>query len=921
MAARPQQSFGPYHLIDRVSVGGMAEVFQARFEETGSVVAIKRILPNVAEDEEFIELFHDEATIASQLDHPNITKIYDVGQVDGSHYIALEFVDGKPLRTLIDRAHANGQTLPVETMVYVIREVSRGLAYAHDRKNVHGQPLNIVHRDVSPQNILISYDGRVKLIDFGIAKAAGKITRTQAGMIKGKVGYMSPEQVLGGNIDRRADIYALGICLWEALTAVRLYDGNNELAVMNKIRSETVLPPSRQNPRIPAGVDPIVLKALAKDPNQRYATATDFEADLRTFAGTLRPADASALAGLMRQMFPAEATRASQENNGMSEKGSDLDVFDGLAKKSNRPSAPTSGPSSGARAPALPPPSKKTLLGLPPPLPPGPAGARPSGPPGAPPSLRSGPPGPPPSLRSGAPPGPPPSRAPSIPGPPPSRAPGLPPPPRTPSGSPGPLPPKPPPAAAAAVDMDWDDEDEKTAIFDKQGEEPSQQLLKPGPAPAAGVPSQRLGGAAALLGPSGNTAPPGSLPSPGPQPLPSAPPGVGFPSGPQSMPGQHMPQSMPPSMQPMPAPMQYPAAAPSGGAGRMVLLAAAAILAIGLIAAMVVFFIPRNGTVIVTVAGPGNKSVDTVQVFVDGTKRCDTSPCKVTELKTGTHMIKVSAAGYQATADQAVKVQTGEDAVLNVTLSRASEGTGIRVSADTIGAVRLAVDGNEVGALPQELKDLTPGEHVLKITGERYETWEKRITVEEGKVQTIEPKLKVVKGLATIKAGNGALGARVLLVSGNERRPVPKLPIKIDITTDKPWSIIATRAGFEDFKQDITFQDGKAEESFVVEMYEKGKKPPPKPPTGHVNTGGGEKPPAGGEKPVAASGTGTLNINSIPVSNVILDGRPLGTTPKVGLSVPAGPHTVVFVHPEHGRKTRGVTVPAGGSITAAVRFP
>lgn len=474
--------------------------------------------------------------------------------------------------------------------------------------------------------------------------------------------------------------------------------------------------------------------------------------------------------------------------------------------------------------------------------------------------------------------------------------------------------------------MDWDDEDEKTAIFDKQGEEPSQQLLKPGPAPAAGAPSQRLGGAAALLGPSGSH-PPGSLPGPGqgPAPLPSAPPGVGFPSGPpQSMPGQHMPQSMPPSMQPpMVAPMQYSAPAPSGGAGRMVLLAAVAILAIGLVAAMIVFFLPQKGTVIVTVAGPGNKSVDTVQVFVDGTKRCDTSPCKVMDLKSGTHMVKVSAAGYQATADQAVKVQTGEDAVLNVTLSRASEGTGIRVSADTIGPVKLFVDGNEVGALPQELKDLTPTEHVLKITGDRYETWEKRITVEEGKVQTIEPKLKVVKGLATIKAGNGALGARVLLVSGNERRPVPKLPIKIDITTDKPWSIVATRTGFEDFKQDITFQDGKAEETFVVEMYEKGKKPPPKPPTGgQVATGGGEKPTTGGgEKPTAAAGTGTLNINSIPVSNVILDGRPLGTTPKVGLSVPAGPHTVVFVHPEHGRKTRGVTVPAGGSITAAVRFP
>lgn len=227
---------------------------------------------------------------------------------------------------------------------------------------------------------------------------------------------------------------------------------------------------------------------------------------------------------------------------------------------------------------------------------------------------------------------------------------------------------------------------------------------------------------------------------------------------------------------------------------------------------------------------------------------------------------------------------------------------------------------------------MTPGEHVIKIAGDRYEAWEKRIAVEEGQVQSIEPKLKVVKGLATIKAGTGAENARVLLVSGNERRPIPKLPIKIDITTDKPWSIVATKAGFEDFRKDISFQDGKAEETFTIDLFEKGKAPKPEGPVatgGQTPVGGGTekpevgKPPVGGgvTPPVAAAGTGTLNINSIPVSNVILDGRPMGSTPKVGLSVPAGNHTVVFVHAEHGRKSRVVNVPAGGSATAAVRFP
>ncbi len=761
----------------------------------------------------------------------------------------------------------------------------------------------------------------MKIIDFGIAKAAGKITRTQAGMIKGKAGYMSPEQIQGQGVDRRADIFALGICLWEALTSQRLFDGPNELVVMEKIRSGQVTPPSRLNPRVPSDLDRAVLKALAKDPIERYATASEFEADLRSCAARLAaPGNAARVAALMSQMFPEEAARsraAGQESNRMSEKGgSDLDVFNGLAKKS----APA-GPTSDRRAP---PPVKKTLLGLQAPPPPM---SRPV--PSRPPSL----PTPPPSRRSGPGPGPLPSRP--LP-PPPSM-------PRSPSGRPGPVPPKPPPAAAAPVDMDWDDEDEKTAIFDKHGpEDAASALLRSGPPqPAAGAPAsgQRLGaGTAALLSGSGGAAPPSAGNPPWSGPRPSGGPGMQPPG--MQPPGMHpgmqqqQQQSMQPqqqSMQPMPqqapAPaMPYPAAQPSGGSGKTILLALAALLAVGLIAALVVFMLPRQGSLVVTVAGPGNKPVDAVQVFVDGNKKCDTSPCRVTEIKSGTHMVKVTAAGYQPTADQAVKVASGEDAVINVTLVRASEGTGIRVTAETSGAVKLFVDGKEIGPLPQELKDMTPGEHVIKVAGDRYEPWEKRVNVEADQLQTLEPKLKVVKGLATIKLGSDAAGARVLLVSGGERRPIPKLPIKVDITTDKPWSIVATKSGYDDFKKDIVFEDGKAEETFVIDMNEKGK---PKPPdTGKV-AGTGPKPgpgPGPGPKPTATStptptGQGTLNINSIPVSNVILDGRPLGTTPKVGISVSAGNHTVVFIHAEHGRKVRSVSVKPGGTATAAVRFP
>ena len=365
------------------------------------------------------------------------------------------------------------------------------------------------------------------------------------------------------------------------------------------------------------------------------------------------------------------------------------------------------------------------------------------------------------------------------------------------------------------------------------------------------------------------------------------------------------------------------------------LVAITMVLVIAFVAALGVLLWPRKGTLVVTIAGPGNKAIDAVQVMIDGSKRCDTSPCRVTALEPGTHMVKVVAAGYQQTADQAVKVQPGEDAVLNVTLAQASEGTGIRVTAEGAG-LRLKVDNREVGPLPQELKDMTPGEHAVRIEGgERYEAWEKTIAVEAEKMLTLEPKMKVIKGLATIKAGQNAQGARVLLVSGRERRPIPSLPIKIDIATSKPYSLVATRTGYSDFRQDIEFEDGQAEKTFVIDLTEAGQEPPPViggGGGGRVAVGGGRAPAKGlgaalaadkGEdKAVAApGGQGTLNINSIPVSNVILDGKPLGPTPKVGIKVSAGAHTVVFVHSEHGRKVRGVNVKPGEAATAAVRFP
>ncbi|HVY32542.1 MAG TPA: PEGA domain-containing protein [Polyangiaceae bacterium] len=485
------------------------------------------------------------------------------------------------------------------------------------------------------------------------------------------------------------------------------------------------------------------------------------------------------------------------------------------------------------------------------------------------------------------------------------------------------------PGGKPGVDIDWDDEDEATQVFDKGVEDTARALLHsaPPPPPAAGAP-------------------------PPPPPAAGAPPpasrAAGLVGRPLSVPPPSVPRApLPPPPKAAPPPVAAPAAAfepPSPSitlpqqrgsrSGLWMVIAAVVVIAAG---AAAFALMPKKGSLVVSVAGPGGKAIDGVQVFVDGSQRCDASPCQVTDLPRGVHFVKVAAAGYTPTAPKAVKINAGEESAENVELAKGSDGTGLKVMAEGAG-LRLSVDGKDYGPLPQELKDLTAGEHTVKIDGgERYESMEKKVTVEQDKVLTLEPKLKVKKGLATIKAGDNADGAKVLLVSGSERRPVPSLPLRVDITSDKPYSIVASKKGFSDYKQNIEFEDGQAERTFVVSLggssstadtAHEDEQKPEKPETKHGGTTATAPTPKPiatpkpvEEKPAAASGKGTLNINSIPVSNVILDGKPLGQTPKVGISVSPGAHTVIFVHPEHGRKAKSVTVEAGKTAAAIVRFP
>ena len=278
--------FGKYYLLERINVGGMAEVFKAKVvgvEGFERIVALKRILPHIAEDEEFITMFIDEAKIAVQLQHANIAQIFDLGKVDDAYFIALEYVQGRDLRGIFDELRKHGQTMPMPQVCYLIMQVCEGLDYAHNKRDAQGRALNLVHRDVSPQNVLIGYEGEVKIIDFGIAKAAGKASKTQAGILKGKFGYMSPEQVRGLPIDRRSDIFALGIILYEMLTSQRLFVGESDFSTLEKVRNVEIVPPSSFNSKVPEPLERIVLKALAKDLEDRYQNALDLHDDLQAF--------------------------------------------------------------------------------------------------------------------------------------------------------------------------------------------------------------------------------------------------------------------------------------------------------------------------------------------------------------------------------------------------------------------------------------------------------------------------------------------------------------------------------------------------------------------------------------------------------------------------------------------------------------
>ena len=285
-AMRHPTKFGKYLLLERIAVGGMAEVFVAKafgVEGFERLLAIKKILPTMGEDAEFIRMFVDEARIAVQLAHANIVQVLELGKHDESLYIAMEYVSGRDLRQLMGRFRKRQEPMPLPQACLIVGEVCEALDHAHRKRDAQGRALGIVHRDVSPQNVLVSFEGEVKLIDFGIAKAESRLQKTQSGILKGKFSYMSPEQVKGDAVDGRSDVFACGILLWELVCGEKLFAGDSDYAILEKVRLGAIPPPRSRNPRCPEALERAILKSLAIDPARRYQTASELHDDLMRF--------------------------------------------------------------------------------------------------------------------------------------------------------------------------------------------------------------------------------------------------------------------------------------------------------------------------------------------------------------------------------------------------------------------------------------------------------------------------------------------------------------------------------------------------------------------------------------------------------------------------------------------------------------
>src|SRR5512140_3544442 len=308
--AEPVKPFGKYFLVRKLAEGGMAEIFLAKqvgaegFERN---VVIKRMLQHLSSVSDFVAMFLDEARLAARLSHQNIVQINDLGMADGCYYICMEYLAGEDFSTILRAAGRRREYVPLGVTCRVLIDAANGLHFAHEFQDERGKALGIVHRDISPSNIYVTYQGQVKVLDFGIAKAESRVTHTTAGVVKGKYMYMAPEQARGNPVDRRADVFALGVGLYEAFTNVRPFSRDNDLAILNAVLRCEFKPPRQLRPDLPAELENIVMKAMAAKLEDRYPSAGAMAADLERFvAGATSASGGALVAAYVKSLFGEE---------------------------------------------------------------------------------------------------------------------------------------------------------------------------------------------------------------------------------------------------------------------------------------------------------------------------------------------------------------------------------------------------------------------------------------------------------------------------------------------------------------------------------------------------------------------------------------------------------------------------------------
>jgi len=935
--------YGPYLLLERVSVGGMAEVFKAKeygvegFERT---VAVKRILPHVAEDDEFIAMFKDEAKIAVQLSHGNVAQIYNLGNEHDSFYIALEYIAGRDLRAIFQKGQQAGRPMPVPQVCYVIMKICEGLDYAHNKKDKYQRPLNIIHRDVSPPNILVSFEGEVKLIDFGVAKAAGRASRTQAGILKGKFGYMSPEQVRGMPLDRRSDVFSVGVVLFETLTGTRLFQAETDFATLEKVRAVDVPRPTSLNPEIPKPLENIIYKALAREPEQRYQSAIELHDELQAFMfaqGMFY--SRKDLAGWMRTQYAREIELEKEKDKAQASLRPEM--FETPAANQGDAGAPgprrqrktmmMPGGGGGGAKPPPPPPSG----GRKPPPPP-PRGARPRG--GAAGKPRS--PAPPTAAHQSVPIGPPlpnkkVKRKTMAMG---NNRANLPPPPgakpkndplenlERPSAVPMARPkPKPRPAATssyAAVEQesefDWDDDELETRLFE---DEPPTGLGQPAagganrvstpgsvdenrdappvvggaiaaqPIAAAEEPPAQPRASVTVVPPSAGA--PVMPPAPAPVPMP-APQMPVAPAAAASMPAAPI---VPPSMMPeqqrrapevVPATVDYDERpANKGNTGAI----------IGILVAVIVLLIAGFGAYLVL-----NR---------------DDAP-----------EVAASSAAGGGGDETPAKAETPSTAP-----NSASAGGAVTLAVTPPDA-KVLVDGKPIeGESPFIVSDLTVGKHALTVKKDGYMPLQKEFVLS---TTALPMQFALQHRDVTLILETDPKGAAVNLLTDGKATPMGAggSEYKLTRVPGVKYEVEAVLRGYKSRRQELAF-GGSDTEKVSITLSRDGSiadagtpaTPAPAPATAPRTTSPKPAPrktspkprptkPKPASKPKSQAKTSTLRIGTlsgVAPAKVFVDGSPKGNTPLSKVMVTPGRHKVVFQWPNGKRVTKFVEVADGGS--------